>query len=73
MKRCKKCGAAIFWATTPKGKKIPIDDGHAERGNVSIEVDLLGDPVAVIGAPGSGPHVSHFATCPYASEFRRKT
>lgn len=41
---CRSCGDPVMWATTPAGKRAPLNqDG-----------------------------VSHFATCPQASTWRRK-
>lgn len=73
MSSCSKCYAAIRWAKTPKGKSIPIDAMPSEDGkaNVVLSRDLLGDQLATVVKPGEGTHVSHFATCPYAKEFRK--
>ena len=74
MADCARCYAAIRWAKTPKGKAIPIDAMPPEdgRANVVLSRDLLGELLATTVKPGEGTHVSHFATCPYAAEFRRK-
>lgn len=79
---CKGCGRPVVWGETADGKKIPLDPrpplyfafvhvkGHiaAER----IEPMVMTDQPH---APDGRPMVSHFATCPKASEFsgsRRK-
>lgn len=30
---CRDCGAPIRWATTPKGKRIPLDESSDPQGN----------------------------------------
>jgi hypothetical protein len=79
---CGSCGAAIRWAITPAGKRMPIDREPVADGNVEItghtgdgtpRVRVLGK--TEIGQPtleGDRPRfVSHFATCPNAGRHRR--
>jgi hypothetical protein len=73
--RCRTCGAEIVWATTEKGKAIPIDaTPNLLQGNISLEssADPREGPLAKFAKKGeSGSYVSHFATCPQASEHRK--
>lgn len=57
MSTCRSCGATIKWATTPKGKKMPL--------NYKMTTGRLenGDWVQVM--------ISHFITCPNADEHRK--
>jgi hypothetical protein len=58
------CGKEIQWGVTPDGKRIPLDPSapvyrivsRAEDGSLTIERD-------------QESMVSHFKTCPKASEF----
>ena len=70
---CRSCGAAIIWATTEEGKRIPLNATRV-RG-YAVEVGSgLGKPMTVarrLGTTGVGDdlfHVSHFTTCPNATE-----
>ena len=61
--RCRSCGAAIEWATTPSGAKMPLDPP------VVTIPDLHGlDFVEVDRAQTK----SHFATCPEAQQWRTR-
>lgn len=70
---CKKCRAAILWATTPSGKGIPIDLEPVFGGNV----ELVPDPTGMLKAITQRPeghvelYVAHFVSCPNAAEFRK--
>lgn len=78
--RCRSCGALILWARTTKGKRVPIDAGPVENGNIRLAYAGDGsDPVAHYEPPGQPAlpdvepeprYVSHFATCPQAREWR---
>lgn len=65
--RCRSCGAAIEWAETVGGKRMPFDDeivvvrtqGSAIRDRVVEYVDTSVSP-------------THFQTCPDANDWRRK-
>lgn len=61
---CKGCGKPIVWGLTPEGKRIPLDP----RAPV---YDYATTP-AMDGASAFRNRVAmvtHFATCPKASEF----
>lgn len=61
---CRLCGAAIFWAVTPAGKRMPLDVAPSADGNV-----VLVNGVAHVNVPGNPRYVPHFATC---TKYRRK-
>lgn len=70
--RCRSCGAAIIWALTGAGKRIPLDDDPAaEGGRYRLEPDGVAVYVAVPLA-GEPLYVSHFATCPDARDWRHR-
>lgn len=62
MSECKSCGKKMHWGTTPEGKKIPLDAVA---------------PVYHLAEDGTAhrlhdAHVTHFATCPSASQHSKK-
>lgn len=71
---CKSCGAAIVWASTPKGETVPVDATPSAGG--TIELSYAGKSVTAITHAGSngtasgGLHASHFETCPFAKRGR---
>ena len=70
IERCRSCGARIEWARTVKNKRIPLDPGEREGGNI-----LVTDGVAAIvpELQRTRPlRTSHFATCPNADVHRRR-
>jgi hypothetical protein len=74
--RCSSCKADVFWAMSAGGKPLPIDPEPREDGNLVVRRALGGGRVAVSakGVPaGEQRYVSHFATCPYADQHRRKS
>jgi hypothetical protein len=73
--RCGSCGAAIFWAKTQIGKRIPIDLEPRADGNLVVrraQAGVVAVPLAKAGelGPDEVLHVSHFATCPDAPAHR---
>jgi len=83
---CTRCKAEIIWAETENGKPMPLDPEPVEDGNVTLHKRRVGIPVAVVlgrkqldnlhaHAVRFGPPVvlyrSHFASCPFADQFRR--
>lgn len=79
MTRCRSCGAEIRWAMTSKGKRIPLDVGEHADGNLVLHEDPMRIAATVAYGDGEaetlgikGPRaLSHFATCPQASQHRR--
>jgi hypothetical protein len=74
--KCFGCKAEIVFATTAKGKQIPIDDQPSLIGNIRIldGVAHFLDKEAAGAAREAGEqlYVAHFATCPRADSFRKK-
>jgi hypothetical protein len=75
---CRSCGAAIRWATTASGKRMPLDRDPVDDGNLALIIDVGLDVVAVPVAPRQAlldddgrRFVSHYATCPDAEQWRR--
>ncbi|MCC8079242.1 MAG: hypothetical protein LIO57_04160 [Oscillospiraceae bacterium] len=79
---CTKCGAAIVWIKTVKGKPMPCDATPVyyiqkpragtkrivtPNGEV-IACELTEDPCK---ATGTG-FVPHWSSCPYADDFRKR-
>lgn len=72
MSRCKSCGAAIVWARTIGGKRMPVDAEPSAGGSVVLHGDGTCTVVPLSGKPdGVSLHKSHFATCPNAEEHRK--
>lgn len=74
MAACKSCGAKVIWCTTAKtGSAIPVDAEPVADGTGNITLSGTdGNRIATVGSKGSGTHVSHFATCAYAGQHRRR-
>lgn len=74
---CKSCGAAIIWATTRAGRRMPLDkEPDAGRGNVRLRSDgtadvLGGDALTEASDCEEELYTSHFATCPGAAGHRK--
>lgn len=69
MRRCRSCGAPIRWERTEAGKPIPLDVEPVETGNLAFRED--GKVIAASKAPPGLRYVTHFATCPNASAWRK--
>ena len=78
MATCKSCNAEIEWATTPKGKHIPIDVTRDGRGN---QIETPNGNLAVVAGVATpyndrdkklarDRRVSHFVTCVDAAKWR---
>jgi hypothetical protein len=63
IRKCRTCGADIAWITMPSGAKMPI--------NSKAQQIVLVDVEANTGVVASA-FISHFATCPQASDHRKK-
>ena len=83
MAKCKKCGAPIVFIQSEKTKKwMPCDEGLVEyrEGNAPDYEDfVVNDKGEMIrctfdfqGEPDGLARIPHWATCPFADEFRRK-
>lgn len=60
---CKSCGKKIVWIRTPEGKAIPLDPVPA-----CYRITDGDDPDHVQGERDENVLVSHFVTCPNASQ-----
>jgi hypothetical protein len=74
MAECRSCGAEIVWARTPSGKLMPLDPERVLGGTIELDPDEDASLVTrFVGKRDGQPHyVSHFATCPQASQHRRR-
>lgn len=54
--RCRSCRAEIIWFETLGGKRMPVDAHSVQPEDEELDLER---------------HVSHFATCPDAAQFRR--
>ena len=82
--RCKKCKEPIFWILTTKGNWLPVNRRAIEAtpvqkgGHTFVLVDgstiqaLPTGSVRYDGVDSAVAFEAHFATCPYADEFRKK-
>lgn len=61
---CRACGAPLLFVQDAEGKTHPLD---TRSPTFRVERDLAGDEIAV----RSDAMVSHFATCPKASDFSK--
>jgi hypothetical protein len=74
---CGSCGAPIIWADTRHGRKMPVDAEPSPNGNVELRtvggvvLATVGDAVLSLPGMAGTMHMSHFATCPHASEWRK--
>lgn len=67
---CKACDAVIEWHKTPAGKNIPVDPDPHPQGNLYVD-DRARMAVGPIGSHEK-MYRSHFVTCEFAGDFRRK-
>ncbi len=71
------CGAEIIWAISTRGNKIPMDAKPNPIGRFILEDDGEGnEPRAIyVGdrqdLAAGALYTSHFATCPYAKDYRK--
>ena len=80
--RCTACNAELIWALTPSGKRAPITaEQHLPGGNVLVlrprnlgqplAITLSGDSLELARRQGLPLHLSHFADCIAADDFKR--
>jgi hypothetical protein len=82
MNVCRRCKAPILWARTEAGRAMPLDPKPEPGGNIATTTTGTGTPIAVVVPPGvlerlddehrAALRRSHFATCPYADQFRQR-
>ena len=69
--RCRSCNREIDWIKTVNGKNMPLDIGMVHGGNVVIGDDGLAH--VITPDPTVRTFVSHFTTCPNATDHRKHT
>jgi hypothetical protein len=82
---CRTCDAPILWAVTTAGKPMPLDPAPAADGNIILTGQTgrttsggsapecrVDDTMTLPGIDPPERFKSHFATCPQASQHRRK-
>lgn len=67
---CQSCTARIHWYRTTTGRRIPVNVEPSPNGNIRIDADLFGAPIATVVSDGTGDRLSHFVTCPDADRWR---
>jgi hypothetical protein len=76
MSICRYCHEEILWAVTEKSHRIPLDPRPKPNGNIMLEFQADGTPIAtVLGDPSKASSplwLAHFASCPGAQKARRK-
>lgn len=82
MSVCRSCGAAIRWAATVNGKRMPVDDQPTPDGTLilsdptpgayapTVALFVAGQP-SLFDEPDPPRFTSHFATCPNADQHRK--
>ncbi|MGB3708943.1 hypothetical protein [Gordonia sp. (in: high G+C Gram-positive bacteria)] len=76
---CRSCGQPVIWATTDKGKAMPINPGPDAQGNVALHRDKAGITAVVVPnikakamrSAGQKLYLSHFGSCPHADRWRK--
>lgn len=80
-KRCKSCKAVILWIMTESGNKMPVNNDEVTvvpdpKGKIfgaTLDGKMVRGNLAMKGSEESiAIHVSHFATCPAAEDFRKR-
>lgn len=79
MPKCASCGAAIAWAATAHGKRMPLDAAPAADGTIGrYECAETGADMCMVvpeserSGWGGRLYRSHFSTCPSAGMHRRR-
>lgn len=71
--RCRSCGAAIVWAYTASGRRMPVDAEPVDDGTLKLSPRVGQLHVFVVGPHPSEPRYrAHFVTCPDADGWRRR-
>ncbi len=77
---CRSCNAAIIWSISPAGKTLPLDGkpilsiDDVRLGSHSTLYRLVGVRAlkAFLTSDPAPLYISHFATCPNASQHSRR-
>lgn len=62
---CRSCGAAIVWAETVRGKRMPLDAEY-------LVLRTQGSPIEGRVVEYVDSASSHFSTCPQAKSWSRR-
>lgn len=69
---CKSCSAPIEWTTTEKnGKKMPVDEMPDPEGKWWVDPDGVSH-YGLEDIPPDERRNSHFSTCEFAAQHRKK-
>lgn len=68
---CRSCGEEIEWATSIRGKPIPVNLGTSPDGNLVVVNGVARKRTADDDRLHREPRVAHFATCPHAPAWRK--
>lgn len=85
--KCRSCGREIEWAYTESGRHIPVDPEPVVGGNITLDKSSRPFEAHIIkrgqdftrelalwdGGDKEHRYISHFATCPDASYWRKST
>lgn len=71
MSACRSCGKPILWATTAKGKAIPLDAEPTALGNIELRSGVAHYVTPDVNAVGALRYTAHFAQCPNAKSHRK--
>jgi hypothetical protein len=69
-KKCRSCGAEVWWGRTEKGKFMIVDRDPVAREQANILL-LEGRETVEQAGLRAVYHQAHRATCPYAAEWKR--
>jgi hypothetical protein len=74
---CGSCQAEVIWATTTRGKAMPVDAATDPDGNLVLEPRVDGPPLARVLSVArrfgrKDLRTSHFVACPQADQWRGK-
>ena len=80
MKRCRSCRAPVLFVQLDTGAWMPVDARPDDLSGTVLIPKAAGESARVVGSleerlrlQGRGLlYVSHFATCPYARQHRRR-
>lgn len=78
MAKCSSCGAEIIWIKTKAGRTMPVNpekiwftEGGQETFITKEGRVVRGERSALRAHPAQTGYISHFATCPDASQHRK--
>jgi hypothetical protein len=77
-RKCRTCGASIWWVITENGKRMPLDTKATPGGNIHLYdgtayvLDVKGQAIVEHRGNGDPLYTSHFATCPQADAHRKR-